>query len=391
MSKMIRFELNSRMRKLFERLGIDYKVNPEVEIPEKFYKYIRGGVIKRTNKFAKGCWAYKYNNKDFALDYIEEDCIGNEVANSKIFISAEEENLSILQTTKIALSYIFALSELLKNRRVDFDIILSYQSSMSGDELPMHAFEISFYQKREKLSYLIKNIEAYNKYNGILILSVHTPSKNNINPETHTHECVGIEEKKGAKFDRYMQIRKLLYKFKNFGVYNNKEEGTIFIGSVPSIATYAWLNILYSPVKVKEIEEMEKRLKRTIPSIYKEYLTQFSNGLNILCDTLCLYGIRNSVNSSDGRKPYDIEIPNLFEKPKNSTDKMFFIGWYDWDNSQLYIDENNRICYCSKDDAMPLKKWNSIESMLIDEITRLYTLVDDNGIFFDYSIKTIPI
>lgn len=399
MSKMIRFELNSRMRKLFERLGIDYKVNPEVNIPEKFYRYIRGGVIKCTNISAEGYWVYRCNNENFALDYPTEDYVGNEVANSEIFICAEEEGLSILQTAKIALSYTYALFELLKKKRADFELILSYRTSMSGDEMSLHVFDIRFYQKRENRSYLVRNLEVYNRYNGILILSISntlTLTDSNIIYDTPTYcnDNIGNNNNNNnnkEKLDKYTEIKELLYKYNNLGFFNKKRDGTILIGQASSIATYAWLNILYYPIKADDIKQMEKRLNRVMPGEYREFLTLFSNGLNILCDTLCLYGIRCSNTSNAEREPYDIEIANLFEKPNNSTDNMFFIGWYDWDDSLLYIDEYEDICYCSKNDATPLKKWKSLESMLLEEITRLNTLVDDKGDFLDYRIKTIPI
>ena len=344
MSKIIRIELNSRMRKLFERNEIDYKVNPEREIPEKFYKYIRGGVIKSTNKLAKGCWVYKCKNRSFTLDYPEEDYVGNEVANSEISICAEHEGFSLLQTIQIALSYTYALSELLKKKRAEFDLILSYQTSISGDELPIHSFDIRFYQKKEKKSYLLKNLEVYNRYNGILILSIlNAPAKPNTIYDNITYCNANMKKNKEGKVDGYIKIKELLYKYKSLGIYNNKKDGTILIGRASSIATYAWLNVLYHPIKADDIKQMEKQLNRAIPSEYKDFLTRFSNGLNILCDTLCLYGIRCSYASNADRKPCDIEIANLFEKPNNSTDNMFFIGWYDWDGSLLYIDEYGRM------------------------------------------------
>ena len=179
---------------------------------------------------------------------------------------------------------------------------------------------------------------------------------------------------------------KLLCKFQNLGVLSYAKDRFTCIGKASSIAKNAWLNILYEPATTEIIEQVEQKLGKKIPDEYKLFLTTFSNGLNILCDTLCFYGITSLSGSDSERKPYDIILPNTIEKPENATKEMFFIGWYDWDNSQLYIDEYGIICYCSAQDALPLKKWSSLEKMLLDEAKRLYSLIDKKGVILDYTI-----
>ena len=105
MNKTIRFELNSRMRNFFGKYNIDYRIDPKVEIPEEIFKYLKRGIVKRKDKFAKGCWTYKYN-RQFALNYSIDDAIGNEASHSEIFISAQNDDLSVSRTIKIALTYI---------------------------------------------------------------------------------------------------------------------------------------------------------------------------------------------------------------------------------------------------------------------------------------------
>lgn len=170
MDKTIRFELNSRMCNFFRKYNIDYRINPNVEIPKEILKYLKRGIVKRKDKYAKGCWTYKYN-RQFALTYSIDDTIGNEASNSEIFISAQNDDLSVSRTIKIALTYIYALSELMKQYRNEFSIILSYEYIRCGTE-PTYGFDIRFHQIRGNDSYLVKNLEVYNKHNGILVLNI---------------------------------------------------------------------------------------------------------------------------------------------------------------------------------------------------------------------------
>lgn len=52
-----------------------------------------------------------------------------------------------------------------------------------------------------------------------------------------------------------------------------------------------------------------------------------------------LYGYRlNYIRDVNAAwQPYSLIEPNKFERPRNSTEDMFFIGGYDWDGSLLYM------------------------------------------------------
>ena len=82
----------------------------------------------------------------------------------------------------------------------------------------------------------------------------------------------------------------------------------MLIGRAPHIAESAWLNRLYSPIDKNEIIKMEDGISKKIPTSYIDFLTNFSNGLNILGDTLCLFGYRsNYVRTVDfSWQPYSL-------------------------------------------------------------------------------------
>ena len=73
-------------------------------------------------------------------------------------------------------------------------------------------------------------------------------------------------------------------------------------------------------------------------------------------------------------QPYSIIDLNKFDKPLNSTNNMFFIGGYDWDGSLLYMTPDQRIHFCSSENSKSLMSWDSLYSMLVSEIERLYLL-----------------
>lgn len=92
----------------------------------------------------------------------------------------------------------------------------------------------------------------------------------------------------------YSEIKELLLKFSFLGIENSKSTGAMLIGRAPHIAENAWLNRLYSPIDKIEILKLEDGINKKIPASYVDFLTDFSNGLNILGDTLCLFGYRSN-------------------------------------------------------------------------------------------------
>ncbi len=194
--------------------------------------------------------------------------------------------------------------------------------------------------------------------------------------------------------ENYNTVKSLLLKVSYLGMKNVSNSKALLIGHVPQIAPDAWLNCIYEPISLKEIESIEESVGLKIPQSYKSFMLSFSNGLNILGDTISLFGYRfNYIRNSEEIlwQPYDIIIPNLYERPKNATHNDFIIGGYEWDGSKLYINKDNEICYCKSEDITPLKKWNNLLGFLNNELLRLYKLIGDDGVLYDASIKTTPV
>ena len=192
--------------------------------------------------------------------------------------------------------------------------------------------------------------------------------------------------------NQFDTIKELLLKYSYLGTGKSNCTGATLIGKATHIGEEAWLNRIYPPIKIEEIGKIEKVVGKAMPNSYAQFLTNCSNGLNILGDTLCLFGYRfNYIRDVNiAWQPYSIIDLNKFDKPRNSTDKMFFIGGYEWDGSFLYMTPDERVHFCTSTDSKSLISWDSIFSMLISEIERLYNLFDAKGIQIDENKPTTP-
>lgn len=191
----------------------------------------------------------------------------------------------------------------------------------------------------------------------------------------------------------YKDIKTLLLQFASLGIKKSNPTGALLIGKAPHIAENAWLNRIYPEVGEDEIITMEKEINKIIPTSYVDFLTKFSNGLNVLGDTLCLFGYRANLARTEelSWQPFSLISLNRYDKPKNSTDDMFFIGSYDWDGSLLYITPDEQVHFCRPNDSTSLFTWNTFHSMLTNEIKRLYLNFDSLGIQINDSLPTTPV
>ena len=188
-------------------------------------------------------------------------------------------------------------------------------------------------------------------------------------------------------------LEKLLMRFSHLGVSHLKN-GALLIGKAPHIAEYAWLNVMYPCATETEIYDLEKRLGCAIPKVYKDFLMNVSNGLNVMNCTLALHGCRMSYNRADfeSRYPFNIEDVQKYERPKNATQEMFFFASYNYDCSKLYLNtSDNKIYYCDRYDATPLKSWDSLSDMITSEIERIFSLFDTDGRIFNRMAPTTPV
>lgn len=188
-------------------------------------------------------------------------------------------------------------------------------------------------------------------------------------------------------------LEKLLMRFSHLGVSHSKN-GALLIGKAPHIAEYAWLNVMYPCATETEIYDLEKRLGCAIPKVYKDFLMNVSNGLNVMNCTLALHGCRMSYNRADfeSRYPFNIEDVQKYERPKNATQEMFFFASYNYDCSKLYLNtSDNKIYYCDRYDATSLKSWDSLSDMITSEIERIFSLFDTDGRIFNRMAPTTPV
>ena len=190
----------------------------------------------------------------------------------------------------------------------------------------------------------------------------------------------------------YEAIKEKLMKFKGLGY--EEREGCLLIGKPSYLPKFAWLVTIFAPLDKEEFTLMYNTYSINVPFVYKEFLTNFSNGLDIFSGTFSLEGYRKHYRRDESAilQPFALDISNVYERPKNAKDSYFFIGSYDWDGSTLYIDtDTNHVHLCKREDATSLYEWNSFEEMLSSEIDRIFSLFTDDGRQIDENQSTLPI
>ena len=160
-------------------------------------------------------------------------------------------------------------------------------------------------------------------------------------------------------------LLKLIERYNHLGVECVSVTGATLIGRAPYIGSEAWLNSMYSTLSECDVVAMEKSMERKIPIQYREFLLNCSNDLNIMNTTLCLFGCRKLAGRdiTASRQPFDLVTLNTYtsERTKNASPDLFFFGGYDWDGSQVYLAEDNKVHFCSPNDCTSLKSWNSLD------------------------------
>lgn len=191
---------------------------------------------------------------------------------------------------------------------------------------------------------------------------------------------------------QYEEIKEKLMKFKCLGY--EEREGCLLIGKPNYLPKFAWLVTIFAPLSQDDYNNMKNTYRINVPSTYKEFLTEFSNGLDIFSGTFSLEGYRKHYKRDESAilQPFALNISNVYERPKNAKDNYFFIGSYDWDGSTLYIDCNtNHVHLCQREDSTSLYEWNSFEEMLSSEIDRIFSLFTEDGRQIDENQSTLPI
>ena len=164
-------------------------------------------------------------------------------------------------------------------------------------------------------------------------------------------------------------------------------------GHIPQLAPEAYNVYTFAPLTDEQLALLERVLNREVPKQYRTFLTLFSNGMHIFSRCLNLYGLQGVLDRrGDFQGPFDLSIPNVYERPSNADASCFFIGGYSYDASKLYMkDDSDKVYYCARRDATPLKEWNSFSEMLIEEIQRLKSLHGADGMLQVPREETLPI
>ena len=172
-------------------------------------------------------------------------------------------------------------------------------------------------------------------------------------------------------------------------------EGEVFskYGHIPQLGPEAYNIYTFAPLTEERLALLEQNIGREIPCQYRTFLTHVSNGMHIFHRCLSLDGLQGSINRRLGiQGPFDLSIPNVYERPSNADASCFFFGSYSYDASLLYIkDDVSTVYYCARRDATPLKEWNSFSEMLIEEIQRLRSLHGADGMLKSTRRSTLPI
>ena len=164
-------------------------------------------------------------------------------------------------------------------------------------------------------------------------------------------------------------------------------------GHTPQLAPEAYNIYTFAPLTDEQLALLERVLNREVPKQYKIFLTLFSNGMHIFSRCLNLYGLQGVLDRrGDFQGPFDLSIPNVYERPSNADASCFFIGGYSYDCSKLYMRSGSqKVFYCPRWDITPLKEWNSFSEMLIEEIQRLKSLHGADGMLKSTRRSTLPI
>ena len=191
------------------------------------------------------------------------------------------------------------------------------------------------------------------------------------------------------EYVRYIQA--LIEEQKALGAV--EEEVVSRYGHIPQLGPEAYNIYTFAPLTEERLALVEQNIGREIPYQYRTFLTHVSNGLYIFHRGLFLYGHLGSFKREQVvQGPFDLSDPNVYERPKNADKSCFFFASYSKDGSRLYMkDDSDKVYYCARRDATPLKEWNSFSEMLIEEIQRLRSLHGADGMLKSTRRSTLPI
>ncbi|MEF9406869.1 MULTISPECIES: SMI1/KNR4 family protein [Ralstonia solanacearum species complex] len=169
--------------------------------------------------------------------------------------------------------------------------------------------------------------------------------------------------------------------------------GTRLIGLVrdEQLGIRRWWHFVFAGLTESQIVDLEADVGIPFPLVFSDFLRNM-NGLTVFSGALCIYGARLSLDRrSKDAYPYPLSNLNLLERPRGASANMLFIGGYNFDGSNLYIEiSTGRVFRCPKKSVETLNEWPDFWSMLISEVSRISALYETDGRKRNLSEPTTP-
>jgi hypothetical protein len=90
-------------------------------------------------------------------------------------------------------------------------------------------------------------------------------------------------------------------------------------------------------------------------------------------------------------QPFDITIPNIYERPKNIPKDVLMIGCFSDDGSKLCINTDGSVFRCSKNGRNTIhNEWNNFDEMLETEVSRIIGLYTREGLKINPNESILP-
>lgn len=103
-----------------------------------------------------------------------------------------------------------------------------------------------------------------------------------------------------------------------------EEEVVSRYGHIPQLAPEAYNIYTFAPLTEERLALVEQNIGREIPCQYRTFLTHVSNGMHIFHRCLSLLGLQGEINRKLGAQgPFDLSIPNVYERPSNADASCF--------------------------------------------------------------------
>ena len=161
-----------------------------------------------------------------------------------------------------------------------------------------------------------------------------------------------------------------LEEYADFGEDKNDMQ-TRLIGHAPHIAPKAYINVVYAPLNIVDLQEFCDRIERPVPIQFKEFLT-FANGLMVFSGALRVMGyipLKRKADAHIYNYPPNIIVPNVSSRVKGLPHGVLLVGFYKEDGSYVYLDEEEKaIRFNATGGGELIREWPDFDTWLSSEI-----------------------